>query len=234
MTAASTKSIYRTGVKDGAPFVLMAAPFAVLYGVVAAEAGLHLSQIIGFTVLVIAGAAQFTALQLMLDDAAIGLVILAGLAVNMRMAMYSASLVPYLGAAPMWQRALIAYVNFDQSYMLSIQAYEDRPMLSVPQRVRYFLGVATLITPIWVIATVAGALLGQSIPEEYALDFIVPIMFMAMVAPALKSLAHVAAAFTAVVGALLLVDLPSGVGLLIAAFAAMLVGALVETWRENR
>ena len=70
------------------------------------DAGLTLAQTIGFTVLVIAGAAQFAAVQLMLDNAAIGFVLLAALAVNLRMAMYSAALVPYLGSAPLWQRAL--------------------------------------------------------------------------------------------------------------------------------
>ena len=87
MTTATAKSAYLTGVRDGLPFVFMVVPFAILFGVVAIEAGLSLAQTMGFTVLVIAGAAQFAALQLMLDNAAIGFVLLAALAVNLRMAM---------------------------------------------------------------------------------------------------------------------------------------------------
>ncbi len=233
MTAATVKSVYRKGVRDGAPFLLMALPFATFFGVAAAEAGLQLAQIIGFSLLVIAGASQFAALQMMIDNAAIVLVLLAALAVNLRMAMYSAALVPHLGAAPLWQRALVAYINFDQSYMQSMIEFEERPELSAPLKAWYFLGVASLIAPAWVIATIVGAVVGQAIPPEYALDFIVPIMFMAMVGPMLKSLAHVAAAFTSCVVALLLLGLPSGMGLIIAAFCAMGVGAAVETWMER-
>lgn len=230
MSAATVKTTYLKGMRDGAPFILMAVPFAVFFGVFAADAGLHLAQILGFSVLVIAGAAQYAALQLMLEDAAIVLILLAALAVNMRMAMYSASLVPHLGAAPLWQRALIAYVNFDQSYMQSISQYEAEPAMTASQKAWYFLGVASLITPAWILATLVGALVGQAIPPEYAVDFIVPIMFLAMVAPMLKSLAHVAAAMTSAIVALALLWLPAGMGLIIAAVCAMIVGATIETW----
>ncbi len=228
------KSAYWEGVRDGSPFILMAVPFATLFGVVATDAGLTVAQAMGFTVLVIAGAAQFAAVQMMMEDAGIAFVLLAALAVNLRMAMYSASLVPYLGAAPLWKRALVAYLNFDQTYITSVARYEARPAMSVQDRVSYFLGVATPITPLWFIMTLVGIMVGSAIPEAWALDFIVPIMFLAMVSPMLKSLAHVAAAAVSVIVALALVGLPSGTGLLIAAAAAMVTGALVETWMERR
>lgn len=228
------KSAYWAGVRDGAPFVLLAGPFALLFGVIATDAGLTLAQAMGFTVLVIAGAAQFAAVQLMVENAGIALVLLGALAVNLRMAMYSASLVPYLGAAPLWKRALIAYLNFDQTYVISMARYEARPEMSVADRVLFFLGVATPIAPLWAVMTLVGILAGQAIPDAWALDFIMPIMFLAMVAPMVKSRAHLAAAGVSVAVALALADLPAGTGLLIAAAAAMLAGALVETWMERR
>ena len=234
MTAATAKSAYLQGIRDGWPFLFMAVPFALLFGVVAGEAGLELIETAAFSLLVIAGASQFAALQMMVEGAAIPLILLAALAVNLRMAMYSASLVPHLGTAPLWQRALIAYLNFDQTYLVSIAKYEDAPSMSVRDKVRFFLGVATPIAPAWLAATVAGALLGQAIPPDYALDFIVPIMFLAMVAPMLRTIAHVAAALVSICVALALVWLPSGVGLLIAAACAMLTGAGVESWLERR
>ncbi len=75
--------------------------------------------------------------------------------------------------------------------------------------------------------------LGTAIPEEYGLDFIVPIMFLAMVGPLLKTPAHIAAAVTSVVVALLLVGLPSGTGLLAAALCAMVAGVVVETLQDR-
>ena len=228
------RSAYWAGVRDGAPFILMAVPFATLFGVIATDAGLTLAQAMGFTVLVIAGAAQFAAVQLMVENASIAFVLLAALAVNLRMAMYSASLVPYLGAAPLWQRAAIAYLNFDQTYIQSMSRYEARPEMTVAERVQYFLGVATPITPFWFGMTFVGIVAGQAIPEAWALDFIMPIMFLAMVAPMMKSLAHVSAAAVSASVGIALVGMPAGTGLLIAAGSAMLTGALVEIWMEGR
>ena len=87
MLSATEKSAYLAGIRDGWPFIFVAAPFAMLLGVVAIEAGLNLSQAMGFSIVDSAGAAQFAAVQLMVDDASITLVLLAALAVNLRMAM---------------------------------------------------------------------------------------------------------------------------------------------------
>lgn len=228
------KSAYWAGVRDGTPFILMAGPFALLFGVIATDAGLTLAQAMGFTVLVIAGAAQFAAVQLMVENASIAFVLLAALAVNLRMAMYSASLVPYLGSAPLWKRACIAYLNFDQTYITSVARYEARPEMTAQDRLAYFFGVATPITPLWFGMTLVGILAGKAIPEAWALDFIMPIMFLAMVAPMMKSVAHIAAAGMSVIVALSLVGLPAGTGLLITAVAAMVTGAVVEMWMERR
>ncbi len=234
MPATTAKSAYWSGVRDGLPFLLVVTPFAVLFGVVAMDAGLTLGQTMGFSVTVFAGAAQFAALQLMVDNAGIALVLLAALAVNLRMAMYSAALVPWLGAAPLWQRAVVAYVNVDQTYAVSMVRFDERTDWGVAQRVAFFLGVATPITPMWVAMTAVGALVGSRIPPEWALDFALPITFIGMFAPMLKTLAHVVAAAVSVAVALALLGLPSGLGLLIAAGAAMVAGATVETIMERR
>jgi predicted branched-subunit amino acid permease len=234
MASSTTKSAFLRGLRDGAPFVLVVAPFAMLFGVVATEAGLSIAQTMGMTALVIAGAAQFTAIQLMTENAPVFLIIAAALAVNLRMAMYSAALAPHLGSAPFWQRALIAYVNFDQTYAASVLEYERRPDMSVPQKVAYFFGTVVPVAPPWIGFSLVGALVGSGIPPQFALDFALPITFLALVAPMLKSLAHIAAAATSVIIALLLAFLPSGVGLLIAGAVAMCVGAAVEIWLERR
>lgn len=234
MHVSTVKSAYLAGVRDGLPFVFVAAPFAMLFGVVAIEAGLTLAQAMGFSIVVIAGAAQFAAVQLMVDDASIALVLMAALAVNLRMEMYSAALVPFLGDAPLWQRAMVAYVNFDQSYVASVARYETHPQMSVRERVWYFMGVVTPITPLWVVMTAVGALVGTAIPPEYALDFALPITFLAMIGPMLRTLPHAVAALTSMIVGLALIGLPSGSGLLIAAGCAMGAGVLVEIWQERR
>ena len=181
-----------------------------------------------FSIVVIAGAAQFTALQLLGDGVPVAIVILSALAVNLRMAMYSASMAPYLGPAPLWQRALLSYLLVDQTYALSLRAYESEPRWSVADRVAYFAGAALPVFPTWAGATWAGAVLGARVPEWLPLDFALPLAFLALVGPMLKSRAHVAAAFVSVAGALAFAWLPWNLGLIVAAILAMAAGAEVE------
>jgi 4-azaleucine resistance transporter AzlC len=226
-SSSATRAFWR-GVRDALPFLLVIGPFAVVFGVVATEAGLDLAQTMAFSVLVIAGASQFAAVQQLTEAAPTIVVILTALAVNLRMAMYSAALLPHLGAAPLWQRACVAYLNFDQSYAMSVAEYERDPRMDLGERVGYFFGVCLPVAPSWYLLTLAGALAGQRIPPEYALDFAMPITFIAIMAPMLRTLAHVAAAATSVTAALALAVIPYNAGLLIAAVLAMAVGAATE------
>jgi predicted branched-subunit amino acid permease len=230
----SPRAAYWRGFRAGAPFILVVVPFALLFGVVATEAGLNLAQTMGMTIAVIAGAAQFAAVALMTDNAPVLIVLATALAVNLRMAMYSASLAPFLGAAPLWQRAIIAYFMVDQSYALSHAEYERAPEMSVAAKVAYYFGAMSPICIPWYAATWVGAVAGSAIPPEYALDFAVPVTFLAMIAPMLRTPAHVAAAIVSVIGALVFAFLPYNLGLLIAALCAMAVGAQVELWMERR
>ncbi|PIE12930.1 MAG: branched-chain amino acid transporter AzlC [Rhodobacterales bacterium] len=233
MTTTTTKSAFWQGFRDGSPFVLVVLPFAALFGVVATEAGLNILETMMFSVAVIAGAAQFTALQLMQENTPTLIVIVSALAVNLRMAMYSASLTPHLGAAPLWKRALVAYMTVDQSYACSIAAYDRQPDWHLPQKLAFFFGTCTPVLPIWFGASYAGALMGNIIPESLPLDFAVPITFLAMIGPMLRTPAHVAAALVSVSLALAFVFLPYNLGLLVAGFGGMMAGAFVELRTEG-
>jgi predicted branched-subunit amino acid permease len=234
MPRATQKSYYWIGFRTGLPFLLVVMPFGMLFGVVATEAGFTSVQTMAFSSVVFAGAAQFTALQLMADDAPFLIVVATALAVNLRMAMYSASLAVWLGRAPLWKRALIAYVNVDQSYAVSINRYEDEPDLSLTQRIGFFFGAVTPVCPMWVVATGLGIWFGDTIPDWMALDFAVPICFLAIIAPMMRTLAHMVSAVASIVLALVFSGLPYNLGLLVAAAVAMIVGAQVEMWMSRR
>jgi len=226
-------SAYWQGFRAGAPFVLVICPFALLFGVVATEAGLDIVQTMAMTILVIAGAAQFASLQLLVDGAPVFIALLTGLAINMRMAMYSASLTPHLGRAPLWKRAIVTYFMVDQSYAVAIADYENNPERPLGDKLAYYFGAISPIAPLWYIFTYIGAVAGRAIPPEFALDFAVPITFIALFAPALRSLPHIAAAFVSVVAALALAWVPYNGGLMIAAVLAMITGAAIEKRMEK-
>lgn len=216
------------------PFLLVLLPFGMLFGVVANETGLNLPQVLGFAILVLAGASQFTAVQLLGEHTPAIIVIASALAVNLRMAMYSASMVPWVGEASARDKGLMAYVLIDQTYALAIQHYEANPRLRLDQRLAYFFGAAITACVPWVVACALGFTLGRAIPESWALDFALPITFLAMVAPMLRTPAHIAAALTSIICSLAFSGLPSGLGVLLAAPVAMAVGVWVEIWTERR
>jgi 4-azaleucine resistance transporter AzlC len=223
-----TKSPYLQGFLVGLPFVITAAPFGLLFGVLARDAGLDLAAIMGMSFLVIAGASQFAALAQIQENAPAFFVVLTALAVNLRMAIYSASLAPHLGPAPAWKRAFAAYLLFDNTFAIAMKEFEERPDRPVNDKITWFLGCATPVTVIWVVTTVLGALLGRAIPASLALDFAVPVMFLAVIAPMLRTLPQLAAALTGIVASLALASLPYGTGLLVAAVLAMMAGAETE------
>lgn len=234
MPSSTAKSAFWSGFRDSAPFLLVVAPFAMLFGVLATEAGLNLVEVMAFSIVVIAGAAQFTALQLMEDNAPVLIVLASALIVNLRMAMYSASITPYLGQVPFWWRALAAYFLVDQTYAVSHQKFETTPQMSASERIAYFFGTVTPICPMWYVFTLVGALVGQQIPETWAMDFVIPITFLALIGPMLRTPAHMVAALTAIVVALASAWVPYSLGLVIGGVAGMAAGAQAELWFERR
>lgn len=226
------KAFWR-GVLASSPFLIVIVPFGLLFGVVATDAGLTPAEVLAFSLVVIAGAAQFVALQLMTDGAPVAIVIVTALAVNMRMAMYSAALTPHLGAAPAWQRALMAYLLVDQAFAAASADYAARPAQTLAEKVAFYFGSVAVVVPLWYASSWGGAVFGRAIPPEYALDFAVPIAFLAITAPMIRTRAHLAAAVVSVTVALLLVWMPYSSGLLVAAVLAMVAGALVEGHDER-
>lgn len=224
----TAKNTFWRGFRDGLPFILVVAPFGLLFGVVGTEAGLDIIQVMSFSILVIAGASQFSALALMAENAPTIIVLLTSLAVNLRMAMYSAALVPHFGKLRTKTKLWISYFLVDQSFAMSIKEFGESPEQPIENKVRYFFGIVLAIAPLWYSSTLIGAIFGSSIPEAFSLDFAVPICFIALTAPLLRTLPHILTAIVSVVGALLLAWVPYSLGLIIAAFFAMMVGAYTE------
>lgn len=208
--------------------MLVVVPFAILFGAVATDIGLNLFEVLAFSMAVVAGAAQFTAVQLISEEAPTLIVLASSLAVNLRFAMYSATLAPHLGAAPLWKRAFVSYFLVDQAFALSAPKFDEETEWGLHEKLPYYFGTTILVVTLWFASTILGALIGAAIPPEYALDFAVPICFLAMIGPALRTPAHIGAALTAIIASPLLVWVPHSLGILIAGLIAMIVGAEIE------
>lgn len=233
MRSAQKRALWR-GMRDCSPFTLVVIPFSTLFGVVARDAGLDILQVVAMSAIVIAGSAQFTALALLQDQAPVFIVLLASLAVNMRMAMYSAALVPHLGQAPLKLRALMAYVMVDQTFAVSVRTFEAEPSMPLPEKIGYYFGCIIVVCLPWYLCTYLGAVLGKAIPAALSPDFAVPICFLALVAPMLRSLPHLVAAGVSVAAAVSFAWVPWNFGLIISALLAMIAGAQTEFWQRRR
>ena len=228
-----TRKAFFKGAAHAMPFFVVIVPFAMLFGVLSAEAGLGPWETQIFSIAVFAGASQLAALQLMQDQAPVLVILATGLAVNLRMMMYSVALTPHLGGAPLGIRAIIAYFLVDQSFALSLAEYEKRPDLTIAEKVAYFFGTIAPITAIWNVSTAVGAQMGRAVPESWGLDFAMPITFIGMTAAMLRSVPHGVAMVVSVGVTLMLWAMPYGTGLLVGAAAGMAAGAVTEAWRER-
>ena len=228
------RSAFVRGLIAALPMTVVVGPFAMLFGVVATEAGLNLFEAMLFSVSVFAGASQFAALQTMQENAPVLVVLATSLAVNLRMVMYSMTLAPHFGTLPLRSRAVMAYFLVDQSVATTVAEIARKPMMTAQEKRAVFFGAVVAVAPLWFVACLVGGLIGTAIPPDYALDFALPITFLAMVAPMLRSLPHLVAAGVSILLSLLLVGMPYGTGLLVAASAAMAAGVWAEGWVAAR
>src|SRR5688500_13531121 len=90
------RSEFINGIKDTVPMMIGAAPFGLIFGVLGFSSGLSPVAVLGFSLIVFAGSAQFIAAGLVAQGVGIGFIILTTFIVNLRHALYAASLGPYM------------------------------------------------------------------------------------------------------------------------------------------
>ena len=115
------------GMRAVVPMVAAIIPFGVTAGVAGLDAGLGYWLTQGMSILVFAGASQIASIQLLDAGAAIPIVVLTALLINLRMLMYSAHLSPHFHHLPVGWRGMIAYILTDQAYALTLPRVRCSP-----------------------------------------------------------------------------------------------------------
>ena len=214
------------GLRAEIPLLVGVFPFGLIYGALAISAGLTPAAAQMMSSIVFAGSSQFIATQLV-HESTPGLVIVLTIAVvNLRHMLYSASLAPYLSSLPLRWKVLLSYLLTDEAYAPTILRYEQEGVR--PSSHWFFLAAGLSLWITWQASTALGILLGSAIPASWPLAFALPLTFIAMVVPALKTRPAAAAALSAGVTALLAYNLPYRLGLILAALAGILVGIFLE------
>jgi len=221
----SARSEFAAGVRAFMPLAMAIVPFGMVCGAAAVAAGMSAWQAFSMSWIIFAGSAQIVAIQLLGDGAPLLVIVATVAVINLRFMMYSASLGPHSASLNTRWRALLAYLITDQAYALGIMHYLEPGDRSL--RHWFLFGVSGATWVCWQLATIVGILLGSLIPQDWSLDFILPLTFIAIVVPLLSNRAMLLAAIAGGLVSVLIV-LPLKLNLIAAAVTGIAIGLIAE------
>lgn len=207
-------------------------PFGFIFGAVAVQLGVPAALAQGTSSIIFAGSAQFISAPMLAAGVPLLIVVLTVLVVNLRHALYSASLAPYLEPFhPRW-KLLLAYLLTDEAYAVVITHYTRHP--DAPNKQWYLLGAGLTLWVLWQISTAIGILIGAQVPPEWSLEFALPLTFIALLIPHLGSRAHLITAVVAGLTAVAAFALPYKLGLILATLLGIATGVIVSALFPDR
>lgn len=216
-------NVFLSGFRAMLPITAGVIPFGAVMGTVFSEAGLNLVQALSMNVMVFAGAAQLATVDLMQSNTSSVVVIFTGLLINIRFLLYSAALSPLLHNSKLLTKLVSAYCLTDQSYSVTNAKKDD--LNNSSEVVSYYLGASLCMVLAWQIAVVCGYTFGNFAPSSWALDYAIPLSFVALVMPSLKNKFYIMVAVFSSVCSLLLASLPYNLGLIVTALLGIGLGA---------
>ncbi len=219
-------SFFVRGFKAMLPITTGVIPFGAVMGTVASEATLTLFQSTSMNILVFAGAAQLAAVELMTKNTESAVVIATGLIINLRFLLYSAALAPSVQKSNFLTKLVSAYCITDQNY--AVMSANHRILKTPTDSVRFYLGASLCMFLVWQCSVIAGFIFGNFAPPHWGLDYAIPLSFVALVIPTLKSAKYIyVAAFSSAVS-LLLAPLPYKIGLIFTALLGVGFGVFLS------
>ncbi len=166
------------GARDIAPLALGVAIYGLAFGLLAVQAHFDQLQVGVMGAIVFAGGSQIVASQQLVAGAGALASLVAGLALNLRLLLVTASIRDIYAGRPWWQIALGAHLTTDENWAL---------MLAQRARGRdvgywYLVGGGLCLVVVWCLATLTGATFARILPEPRSLgmDFAFTAAFIAI------------------------------------------------------
>ncbi len=221
---------FRAGALATVPLELGAIPFAILYGAVAVNNGLSGWATAAMSAFVFAGSAQLISVGMVASGVGVAMIVLTTFVVNLRHALYSATLAPHMRHLPQRWLAPLAFWLTDESFVIVIARY-TQPDRS-PLKHWYYFGSALTMYVNWQVWTWVGILAGKSIPnpQAWGLEFALPVSFIGMLIPSLRRRSLLLSALAAGAAAVVFAGLPNRLGLIAAALVGVVVGILAAPY----
>lgn len=227
-TSPTRRGAFFAGMRATLPMVIGAIPFAIIFGAVAVTSGISPLGAMGLSLIVFAGSAQFIGVGLVAQGVSIPIIVLTTFIVNLRHALYSASLAPYMkGLSQKWLIPLGFWLT-DESYAVVIRHFDQQP--DAPHKQWFFLGSEVFMYVNWQLCTVIGIVAGQQFKDaaQWGLDFAMIATFIAIVVPLIRTRPVLACVLVSGASALLTYGLPNKMGLILSALLGIAAGMLVE------
>ena len=228
LTVRTKKEEFFAGVRDTFPLVVGAIPFGIIFGALAVTSGLSAGATMAMSAFVFAGSAQFVASGLVASGAGVFLIVLTTFIVNLRHALYSATLAPHMRALPQRWLLPLGFWLTDESFVVVIRRYTESD--NSPLKHWYFLGSALFMYSNWQLCTFLGLRAGQAIPDpaSWGLDFAMVVTFIGMLVPIVTSGPLLISVVTAGAAAVLANSLPNRLGIIVASLAGIIAGVAAE------
>lgn len=223
-------SLFKKGFKAMLPITTGVVPFGAVMGTVTADANISFSKSFLMNFFVFAGAAQLATVELMTKNATSAVVIVTGLIINLRFLLYSAALSPIVQKAPFFTKLVSTHFITDQSY--AVMVANQSKFKNNAEAIQFYLGSCLCMALAWHLSVIGGYVFGNFAPGSWSLDYAVPLSFIALVIPTLKSRKYVWVTLFSSVSSLLLSGLPYRIGLVLTALLA--TGFAVLLTRKKR
>lgn len=222
--------------KDTIPMIIGAIPFGIIFGALAVtgETPLTPAATMSMSLFVFAGAAQFIGMGLYAQGIGILLIVFTTFVVNLRHALYAASLAPYMRhVGHNWLLPLGFWLT-DETYAVVISRFQKYP--DNPHRHWYYFGSAVFMYTNWQLCTligiVAGARLGDA--AQWGLDFAMVVTFIGIVIPLVINRPMLVCTVVAGSISLLTYPLPNRLGYMAGGLAGIIAGYIVESYQSNK
>jgi predicted branched-subunit amino acid permease len=223
----SPREEFLAGAREIAPALIGTVPFGFVCGVAAVASGLTPLQGVMLSVLAFSGIAQLIASQLIAANSPFIVTVSAAFIVSLRLLMYSAALSPHMAHLDRRWRLFLSYVMTDQSFAMAVRRYSEPG--AVTHKHWFFLGAAAMLYVPWQVSVTLGVIAGAQVPASWSLDFAVVLSFIALLVPAVRTRADLAAAMVAAGVALAAAGLPYRLSLVIASIAGIAAGLAIES-----
>lgn len=227
------RSEFIRGIKAGFPVFIAFLPIATTFSVLAMNAGLSRAETNTMSILLLAGASQMMAVNMIFAGAGIFEIVLATFIINLRHLIMSSYVMNRLKTTPRKVRLLLAFGITDETFAILSAESEKK------ENEGCFFGGLVLITyGSWVFGTVLGSILIYFIPTFICNSMVIALyaMFIAIIVPDIikNYVIGVIVLISMILNYVLSLLLPSSWAFIVAMLASAYIGTFLIGKEEKK